>query len=63
MRSGHVTVAEILEERILQLTAGDVTLSAATQHDAGHRDSAAPKYANKSKKNLLNKSAAVMMKI
>ena len=37
MRGGHVTVTEILEERRLQPTVGDVTLSAATQHDAGQR--------------------------
>ena len=32
-----MTVIQILEERILQPTAGDVTLSAATQHDTGQR--------------------------
>ena len=36
-KSDHFRNAEILEERILQPTAGDVTLSAATQHDAGQR--------------------------
>ena len=42
MRGDHVTVREILEERILQPTVGDDTLSAATQHDAAQRAAAGP---------------------
>ena len=37
MSDGYVTVTEILEERILQPTVDDVTMSAAIEDDTGQK--------------------------